>query len=335
MGSSMLHLHRNEYHFGHSSTVASLLGGPISHPSVSSYADRETLATFVEHIATTLAVSAERITLYHGAEDALFKLLGWASGRSMRVYTTTWGWTEYMRMMQGFNLNVHQTPLKTESDRFLHPVSEFEQDLLRTTDPSLILLASPNNPTGHSIGQQELARLATTFPLHTFIIDSVYSSFGAESFSQLSEFDNVINLGSFSKFFGLPGLRCGFAVGKVPDAHAMALGPSPLSIALCGAALRDIEHYKLNWTTMQLCAKRLQGSGHSGAGRFFKTDAPFVLFQCSEKIDELKIEKAQEHSRVRGKVFTAQGALYIRWSLTSPMAEERIKECLKYLEDTL
>lgn len=331
----MLHLHRNEYHFEHSPRVLELLNGPIPHHIVSSYADRGLLTSFNESLAEKLNVPKQQITLYHGAEDALFKLLGWASSRTMRVYTTTWGWAEYMRMMQGFNLNVHQTPLKTSTNQFYHPTEDFASELEKNTEPSLILLASPNNPTGHAIDTHEIINLALKNPHHTFIIDSVYSEFTSKSFSQLEKMGNVVNLGSFSKFFGLPGLRCGFAVGKVPDAHAMALGPSPFAVSVCAAALQDIEHYSRHWKTMQETANRLQASETHKSGRFFKTAAPFVLFQCDEGISEAQIETAENRAQVRGKVFTAQGALYIRWSLTSPEAESKILECLKILEAAL
>ena len=331
----MLNLHRNEYHFEHAPKVTQLLSSPIHHHLISSYAEREVLTRFIETLAESLGVSPHQITLYHGAEDALFKLLGWASSRAMRVYTTTWGWAEYMRMMQGFNLNVHQTPLKASADHFFHPVNEFAADLEKSSEPSLILLASPNNPTGHAINTQEIIRLADLYPQHTFIIDSVYANFQCESFSLLAQASNVVNLGSFSKFFGLPGLRCGFAVGKVPEAHAMALGPSPLAISICTAALRATEHYGRHWQTMQATADRLQSFESIKAGRFFKTAAPFVLFQCSDQISEVQIEEAEKKAQVRGKVFPAQGALYIRWSLTSPWAETKIQECLRVLADTL
>jgi histidinol-phosphate/aromatic aminotransferase/cobyric acid decarboxylase-like protein len=331
----MLNLHRNEYHFEHAPSVTKLLSGPIAHHSVSSYAEREVLTLFIESLAEKLEVSSQQITLYHGAEDALFKLLGWASSRAMRVYTTTWGWAEYMRMMQGFNLNVHQTPLKSSDDQFFHPTDEFAAELDKSSEPSLILLASPNNPTGHAIQTNEIVELAKRHPQHTFLLDSVYAHFSSKSFSQLAQISNVVNLGSFSKFFGLPGLRCGFAVGRVPDAHAMALGPSPFAVSICTAALNETDHYNHHWQSMQQTAKRLQSHATGKAGRFFKTAAPFVLFQCSNHISETQIDEAEKRVQVRGKVFTAQGSLYIRWSLTSPEAEQKIKECIQFLEDTL
>lgn len=332
MGREMLSLHRNEYHFEHSECVSKLLSSPVPHHIISSYADRETLIRFMESLSESLSVPAQQITLYHGAEDALFKLLGWASSRTMRVYTTTWGWTEYMRMMQGFNLNVHQTPLKASVSQFFHPIEEFASDIGKSSEPSLVLLASPNNPTGHAIDNQEILRLAQSNQQHTFIVDCVYARFGQESFHPLAQAENIVVLGSFSKFFGLPGVRCGFAVGKVPEAHAMALGPSPFSLSICAAALRDTEHYNRHWITMQETAVRLQHTKIIRAGRFFKTAAPFLLFQCAEHISESQIEEAERIAQVRGKVFAAQGSLYIRWSLTSPEAEMRIKECLQLLE---
>lgn len=327
----LLSLHRNEYHYGHSPQVRLLLEGPVPPDLVSSYASRQTLEEFISSLADKLKIQANLVTLYHGAEDALFKMLSWAAGKQMRVHTTSWGWAEYMRMMQGLELQVIQTPLVRRDDAFVHPTTDFTAALVQSQLPALVLLASPNNPTGHTVEYPEILRLAELFPQHVFLVDQVYTPFTPSTFAPFSNHKNIITLGSFSKFFGLPGLRCGFAVGRVPAVQSMALGPAPWSLRLCSAAMQEFDHYQRNWNDMQQTATSLQNYT-TPSGRFMKTSAPFVLFRCDPNTSERAIVAAQLEARVKGKVLTAQDELYVRWSLGSPEAEERIRKCIQTLE---
>ncbi|MBM3381564.1 MAG: aminotransferase class I/II-fold pyridoxal phosphate-dependent enzyme [Betaproteobacteria bacterium] len=334
MPQDILSLHRNEYHFEHSPGVRAVLSGPVDPVLVSSYATREMLENFVKELAQELKVPAERVTLYHGAEDALFKMLSWAASKRMVIQTTTWGWAEYMRMMQGLELQVVQTPLIRTEQSFEHPERDFSAALENCTERALVLLASPNNPTGHKVSQSELKRLAQRFPQHVFLVDLVYTEFSASTFEGLETYENVIALGSFSKFFGLPGLRCGFAIGRVPAVQSMALGPSPWSLNICRTAMQDIAYYQANWNTMKHTAAALQ-THMTPVGQFIKTAAPFVLLRCRPNVSEEMLTSAQQKARLKGKKLTAQGELYMRWSLGAPDAGERILDCIRTLESQL
>ncbi|MEN9808483.1 MAG: hypothetical protein RLZZ488_50 [Pseudomonadota bacterium] len=332
MTGKVLSLHRNEYYYEHSPSVRHLLAGPVAPELVSTYSTRETLDTFIKNLAAALNIPSELVTLYHGAEDALFKILSWAAGRQMTVHTTSSGWAEYMRMMQGLELEVKLTNLKATAEQYSHPTEEFELALAQEPARCLVLLASPNNPTGHEVSAEEIIRLAKRFSQHVFLIDKVYNEFSAETFAPLSRYENIISVGSFSKFFGLPGLRVGFAVGRVPAVQTMALGPSPWALQICDAALSDRDYYNSNWQHMRNTCRLLQDI-QSSAGHFLKTQAPFVLFRCSELITPQAVSTAQQAVALRGKIITLQPQIEIRWSLGSPEAYQRITECIRQLEN--
>lgn len=328
-----LYLHRNEYYFEHSPSVSALLKGPIPTEFISTYATRDHLETVIKEIASALQVDPGLVTLYHGAEDALFKILSWAASQRMKVHTTSLGWAEYMRMMQGLELKVQQTQLLSLTTEYQHPTEAFEQTLASESSRALVLLASPNNPTGHDVPIETLLHLSERFPEKTFLIDRVYTEFSSETFAALSQRSNVIVLGSFSKFFGLPGLRVGFAIGRVPAVQTMALGPSPWALKIARAALQERHFYAAHWAQMKITSERLQ-TLKSTAGVFLKTAAPFVLFRCNATITEQKVRKAQSDADLVGKIIATSQTLHVRWSLGSPLAYQRIANCVSNLESS-
>jgi histidinol-phosphate aminotransferase len=75
----------------------------------------------------------------------------------------------------------------------------------------LIFLATPNNPTGNTIPQEDILKLINTgLPV---VVDEAYFEFSGETVLPLTEkYQNLIVLRSFSKWAGLAGLRIGYGV---------------------------------------------------------------------------------------------------------------------------
>ncbi len=86
-----------------------------------------------------------------------------------------------------------------------------------TDRTKLVFLATPNNPTGTSIAVSDIATLLDAIPNDVIVVvDEAYREFNAEEFgdpvSLLDSFDNVVITRTFSKAFGLAGLRSGYAL---------------------------------------------------------------------------------------------------------------------------
>jgi len=84
----------------------------------------------------------------------------------------------------------------------------------------MIFIANPNNPTGTLISKEELKAFLTKVPSHIIVVlDEAYDEYleienKSESFSWLSQFSNLIISRSFSKAYGLAGLRVGFGASN-------------------------------------------------------------------------------------------------------------------------
>lgn len=111
----------------------------------------------------------------------------------------------------------------------------------------LIFVANPNNPTGTMVGADELERLARAVPQAILAVDSAYAEF-AEGYdggaALASRLPNVVMLRTFSKLYGLGGLRVGWGYGPrgVIDVLQRMRGPFNVSapgLAAAEAAIRD------------------------------------------------------------------------------------------------
>ena len=85
----------------------------------------------------------------------------------------------------------------------------------QTTEPALVILISPNNPTGATLSLTLLKKLLEQNSNHIFVVDEAYGEFGGESAIELvKEYSNLLVLKTLSKGFSMPSIRFGYAVGN-------------------------------------------------------------------------------------------------------------------------
>lgn len=102
------------------------------------------------------------------------------------------------------------------------PMQDFGHDLVAmraavTEKTKLLFVASPNNPTGIANAEEELIELAESLPEHViFCLDEAYAEYleqAPDLRAQISAGRKVVCMRTFSKIFGLGGLRVGYAYG--------------------------------------------------------------------------------------------------------------------------
>ncbi|MCX8153306.1 MAG: histidinol-phosphate transaminase [Candidatus Bathyarchaeota archaeon] len=99
-----------------------------------------------------------------------------------------------------------------------------------TSKTKLLYLCSPNNPTGNQFASAEIEALIEDFP-GLVMIDEAYGEFAEYSVVPLVErYENLVVLRTFSKAFGLAGLRLGYAVANPALARAVNKIPAPYAI---------------------------------------------------------------------------------------------------------
>lgn len=116
---------------------------------------------------------------------------------------------------------------------------------------SMVLLATPNNPTGTAVRTAELPRLADALaPSTLLVVDEAYHEFVTDpdvpdAIALLGDRPNVAVLRTFSKAYGLAALRAGYLVGPpdVVDAVDRVLAPFNVSGPAQAAAIASLDDH--------------------------------------------------------------------------------------------
>jgi histidinol-phosphate aminotransferase len=156
--------------------------------------------------------------------------------------------SQYAFLMYSINAKaVGATPVYAKESDY-H--ADIDAMLAAVTDKTkIVFLANPNNPTGTYIEADEVKRLHKGLPDDVLlVIDAAYAEFvgGDDCFDMVEEHENVVVLRTFSKIYGLSGLRIGWAYCPAAVADVLNRIRPPFNVNMMAqkaalAALSDEE----------------------------------------------------------------------------------------------
>jgi histidinol-phosphate aminotransferase len=195
---------------------------------------------------------------------------------------------------------------------------DFRHDLPRmavacTSKTGLIYVCNPNNPTGTIVTREELAEFFKRVPDSTIIlVDEAYHHYVedpryATAFEWIGRVPNLIVVRTFSKVYGLAGMRLGYSVGSRELIRALrqhllydSANAAVLSAAL--ASLGDADHVarqrRLNNDTRQWLCAELAKDGR----RTIPAQANFVMIEVGSDVQPV-IEQFRARGILVGRKF--------------------------------
>jgi histidinol-phosphate aminotransferase len=199
-------------------------------------------------IGARYGVAAERIRVGPGSDLLLLNAVLAFAGPGDEVVFSARGYARYARNA----LVAGATPIAA-ADRDFRADPDAILDAV-TPRTRLVMLANPDNPSGAMLTLETIAALHARLPPHVLLVlDGAYAdyvrdpAYGDGGLALSAAAPNVLVSRTFSKLFGLAGMRLGWITGSVPVLNAVAkVGPTfPVSIpaiAAACAALADTTH---------------------------------------------------------------------------------------------
>src|SRR3989344_466597 len=155
----------------------------------------------------------------------------------------------------------------------------------------IVILVNPNNPTGTSINQKEIIRIIQKAKKckSIVLIDEAYYQFSRKtSIPLIKKYDNLFVIQTFSKAFGLAGLRLGYIISNKNNIKVIGKVLSPYSVntvaAICASeALKDSTYIKNYVKEINKSKKLLCRELFNLGIQFYKTYTNFVLLKIGSQ----------------------------------------------------
>ncbi|HEY1169984.1 MAG TPA: histidinol-phosphate transaminase [Verrucomicrobiae bacterium] len=186
--------------------------------------------------------------IFGNGSNEIIEFVGHAFMRpGVDVIVSQYSFAIYPIMAKLFGANVITVPAKD----FGHDLKAMVKAI--TPNTRVMFVATPNNPTGTLSSKGDLAELVNQVPPHVMlVIDEAYIEFLKDPVDFLplirrGDFPNIILMRTFSKIFGLAGLRVGYGIGHPEVIAALEKIRQPFNLNLPAqvgamAALDDIDH---------------------------------------------------------------------------------------------
>ncbi len=285
----------------------------------------------VDALAAYWSLPAQRILVTAGVDDAIDRLSRaiLSDGATFLLPTPTFEMlTHYATMAGGV------------PKRLPWPVGEPypTQAVLEAITPEvkLIVAISPNNPTGSIISPEDIATIAQAAPHAILLLDLAYVEFADHDPTLLAlQWPNIVVTHTFSKAWGLPGLRVGYALGDSAVIEWMRAAGEPYAVSTPSIHLAhtQLSEHKahLDAHTAQVrheraSIERLFAEHHLPVGR---SQANFVFAQAP---DALWVRDALAGMGISIRAFPGQEALagWLRITCPSdPTAHQRLEHALR------
>ena len=153
----------------------------------------------------------------------------------------------------------------------------------------LVFIANPNNPTGTIVNEQEVRRFLNAIPDHVVVVlDEAYFEFaeGAAGYPNSLDFvrshPNVVGMRTFSKTYGLAGIRVGYAFVSDEISDAIDRAREPFNVNFMGqvaaiAALKDGDHLRQTVELNRRGLLRMEEAFAELGAKPFKSYANFIM----------------------------------------------------------
>lgn len=301
ISSPIIKLNSNELPFPHSPLVDKVLRNYTCSQRLSYYPD-DYAAMLIEKIAQLNEICTDNILITAGSSEAIALAVAAFSEYNAEVLIPTHAFQLYHICARQQN---RQITLIDETDQWLQNL----QNTLKAITPKtqLIFLTNPSNPIGTWIEQNQLSFFLKQVPRTvTVLIDEAYFEFMhnestyASAISYLNEYTNVIITKTFSKLYGLAGVRIGYAIGN-PDAilhlknYQLPYSVNAVAVECACKVLDDDGYY-------QACKIKIIETRNFLFNRLLQMGFPplanssnFLTFYCGPRAEFLIEELERQH----------------------------------------
>jgi histidinol-phosphate aminotransferase len=262
----------------------------LSAADVSLYPQREAGERLV---ADFLGVAPEQVFLTNGMDEALFLFFAAYLGENDKEVSAENAANELlfadptfvMYPMLGEAMGANMVRVQSPEDLKV-PVAEMLARISPRT--RLIAIANPNNPTGLAARRADLLKIVESAPDAAVLIDEAYFEFCGETMlGDLDRYPNLFVLRTFSKAYGLAGLRVGVVTGSAGQIEylrrlSVPFNVNSVALACLEEALNDQAFVRDHVAQVKRGREQLETLFAELGLRFWPSQTSFVLVRVGK-----------------------------------------------------
>lgn len=196
-------------------------------------------------------ISTDHILIHSGSSDVIKTVMSLVLNKGDTVLISAPSWNYYKSIVELKMAKAEYYDVVPGKNSYEFDVSGL-MSKARAVSPRIIIITTPHNPTGAVISASDLETIIKENPSSLVIVDEAYLGFSEQKFDVrhlLAAYSNVVFSRTFSKLYGLAGIRVGYGLCAPMAKQVFRLDVNPfrvnnISRKMAVAALRDEKYYK-------------------------------------------------------------------------------------------
>jgi len=248
-------------------------------------------------------INVKDVLLTNGSDEAIKLVIETYVEKGDKVVMAVPTFAMFAKDLRMAQADITEIPYK---DGMAFPLEGY---LDEAEDARMIIIVNPNNPTGTGASKKEIKKIVERTN-GIVVVDEAYYPFCSETMiDEVENYDNLIVLRTFSKSYGLAGLRIGYIAAKELKWLRITHHPytvNQLAVIAAGAALEDEEYIERYAESVKVEKKRLEDFLDRNSIRYFKSIANFILVD----FDRDDVDKLLEESGILVRKIMADRPLF-------------------------
>lgn len=246
------------------------------------YPDTEARA-FIKTFSELYRIPHENIVCGNGSTELIYLIVKALKPNSVLILEPTF--IEYEKACRVNEIDEVEKVFTLNKKEIFKMIKEKMQE----KKYEMIFICNPNNPTGWLIDKKEILELANHYEDSTFVVDEAFIDFASdETLLRDSILSNIIVLRSLTKFYGLAGLRFGYAVASFKTTERIKRDRQPWSINslsqwIAEEIIKDEEFKKQSYDFFIMEKDFFEYSLNKLNLRYFPSVANFYLIEIHKK----------------------------------------------------
>lgn len=280
---------------------------------------RERLAMYPEYgeagqkLAAFFGVAPEELLFANGTDEAIQVLMNTYVDDGAPVLLLRPSYAMYRFYAELAGAAITEIPYRPENLAF--PLEELLAAI--TTETRAILIANPNNPTGTAVDLPGIRRILDRAENAAVLIDEAYFEFcGTTALGLVRDYPNLFVSRTFSKVYGMAGLRLGCLFSQAANTEWLHKGQSPYSVnslaVLCASEAVEDREYMDKYVAEALESRRLLRRDLDKLGiPYYPSAGNFVLVRFGDRSIEIRDRLREKGVLVRDRSYEIAGCVRV------------------------
>jgi len=342
-------LNINEYNYNHNLNLINNIKNYINEENIIQYPSLNSSyqSELINKLSSYTSVNNNELLLLNGGDITINNILKTYASEYSNIIIFGPTYSQYERISSTITDNIINIDLQN-----IDSFNLIDKNILNQTNNNkrtICFICNPNNPTGKEWSEFSLKSLFKTYPNILFIIDETYIDFAILSnYYQneriysctecINQFDNIIVMRSFSKAFGLAGLRISYIVSNNINIEYISSITShkdiiELSKLAAINILNNIDFYQNQIDQLVNDKKKITDFCTLNNIKYIDTKCNFLLINCGNYTDNITEYFLENKISIKNlnNIYNEDLNCFIRISLHSKYILKIIEILKKYL----